>query len=171
MARTRYACSQRSIGLAGYARAARAPTCRPSDLHGYTPSAGYRPSRAIWACHCQPCACFEASQPDIVVEGILTPPLGSIEPEGQRPWQNSLFGISSSRRLARDAGKMAVGAAALDIFLRPESMRAFLDFYSSGVCSPGVYESPDLGNCRSGLRMQNYGDRLWRRMVIVGNVI
>jgi hypothetical protein len=106
-----------------------------------------------------------------VVEGILTPPLGSIEPEGQRPWQNSLFGISSSGRLARDAGKMAVGAAALDIFLRLESIQAFLDFYSSGVCSPGVYESPDLGNCRSGLRMQNYGDRLWRRMVIVGNVI
>ena len=114
---------------------------------------------------------FEASQPDMVLDQIVTPPLGAIEPEDQRFWQNALFGISLSRRLARDTAKMAVGAAALDYFLKPESLLMFLDFYSGGVCSPGVYESPNLGNYKYGLRTKDFGDRLWRRMVIVGNII
>ena len=113
----------------------------------------------------------EASQPDMKVTQIVTPPLGMIEPEDQRFWQNALFGVSMSRRLARDTAKMAVGAAALDIFLKPESLLMFLDFYSGGVCSPGVYESPDLENYKYGAATKDFGDRLWRRMVIVGNII
>lgn len=114
---------------------------------------------------------YEASQPDMVMEQIITPPLAMIEPEDQRFWQNALFGLSMSRRLARDVGKMAVGAAALEIFLKPESLLMFLDFYSGGVCSPGVYESPNLANYKYGELTKDYGERLWRRMVIVGNII
>ena len=113
----------------------------------------------------------KSSMPELNIDGFVLPSLADIKPEDQRFWQNALFGVSLSRKLAKNPAKLAVGGEFLRTLLEPDNLLLLLEYYSGGVCSPGVYESPKLSEVKYGPITKDFGERLWRRMVMPGNLV